>query len=58
MIRKYVYVILAVAALIIIGGWWERGYVWPGAELLVVPLLGLVAYECWKEDQQKKGAMK
>ena len=42
----------AAVALVIIGGYYERGYYWPAAEILLIPLgIGWIAYKRKEESE-------
>lgn len=58
MIRGSVAIIAVVTALIMIGSYYARGYFCPGAELLVVPTLGVIAYLVWKDEEERKAKFK
>lgn len=42
----------AATALVIVGGYLERGYYWPAAEILLIPLgIGWIAYKRKEESE-------
>jgi hypothetical protein len=51
MLMRIAALIVAVA-LVIVGGYFERGYYWPAAEILLIPLgIGWIAYKQKEESE-------
>ena len=44
--------LIVAVALVIVGGYFERGYYWPAAEILLIPLgIGWIAYKRKEESE-------
>ena len=44
--------LIVVTALLIVGGYLERGYYWPASEILLIPLgIGWIAYKQKEESE-------
>ena len=45
-------ILAAAVALVIVGGYLERGYYWPAAEILLIPLgIGWIVYKREEESE-------
>lgn len=45
----------AAVALVIVGGYFERGYFWPASEILLIPLgIGWIAYKRKEEGHGRR----
>lgn len=44
--------LIVATALVVVGGYLERGYYWPAAEILLIPLgIGWIAYKQKEESE-------
>lgn len=44
--------LIVVTAMVIVGGYFERGYYWPAAEILLIPLgIGWIVYKRKEESE-------
>jgi hypothetical protein len=44
--------LIVATALVIVGGYFERGYYWPAAEILLIPLgIGWIVYKQKEESE-------